>query len=126
MIIMNNPKYIISDTPFESLYHFADGSWMYYFDRQSHEELCEPMDNNESNQNETKIVYTAIQIPSSTKPTYKDCVEKIIRLYLSSSEEFDLINSAYQGDDKEYKEWLNKLAEIKNYVKNDFENEELN
>ena len=68
----------------------------------------------------------AIQILSNSKPTYKECVEKIIRLYLSSSEEFDLINSAYQGDDKEYKEWLNKLAEIKKYVKNDFENEEIN
>lgn len=124
MTIMNKPKYIISDTPFEVLYHFSDNSWVYYFDRQSHEELCEPMDN--ENSQETKTVYTAIQIPSNTKPTYKDCVEKIIRLYLSSSEEFDLINSAYQGDDKEYKEWLNKLAEIKNYVKNDFENEEIN
>ena len=123
MIIMNNPKYVISDSPFERLHRFADGSWAYYFDRQSYEEFYKHM--NENNQ-ETKTVYMAIQILSNYKPTYKECVEKIIRLYLSSSEEFDLINSAYQGDDKEYKEWLNKVAEIKKYVKNDFENEEIN
>ena len=123
MIIMNNPKYVISDSPFERLHRFADGSWAYYFDRQSHEELYKHM--NDNNQ-EIKTVYMAIQILSNSKPTYKECVEKIIRLYLSSSEEFDLINSAYQGDDTEYREWLNKVAEIKKYVKNDFENEEIN
>ena len=123
MITMNNPKYVISDSPFERLHRFADGSWAHYFDRQSHEELYKHM--NDNNQ-EIKTVYMAIQIRSNSKPTYKECVEKIIRLYLSSSEEFDLINSAYQGDDKEYKEWLNKVAEIKKYVKNDFENEEIN
>ena len=123
MITMKNPKYVISDSPFERLHRFADGSWAYYFDRQSHEEFYESM--NDNNQ-ETKTVYTAIQILSNFKPTYKECVEKIIRLYLSSSEEFDLINSAYQGDDTEYREWLNKVAEIKKYVKNDFENEEIN
>ena len=50
MISMNNPKYVISDSPFERLHRFADGSWAYYFDRQSHEELYKHMnDNNQEN-----------------------------------------------------------------------------
>lgn len=106
---MNNPKLTYSATEFPILWEFSSGSWKYYFDRKS----------NINVDNET--FYTALEVEFSHKPSYKECVEEIIRKFLSSSEEFDLINSAYQGDDKEYKEWLEKLSDIKTKIKADFE-----
>lgn len=106
---MNNPKRTYADNEFPILLELASGNWKYYFDRSP--EVSE----------EDRIIYTAIEIELTHKPTYKECVEQIIRKFISSSEEFDLINSAYQGDDEEYKVWLEKLADIKTKIKSDFE-----
>ena len=62
------------------------------------------------------------------KPTYKKCVELIIREYVTQSQEFDLINSAnkslMQGlrssmDLTKYQEYLTLIEEIKIKVAND-------
>ena len=120
---MRIPILTYSDNELPVIQQFTDGSWVYNFNRQSHEEECEHMNDNLDSEM-MKTVYTAITVTSDVKPTYKEAVEKVIRLYLSSSEEFDLINSAYQGDDTEYKEWLVKLKEIKTKIRKDFEDYE--
>ncbi len=77
----------------------------------------------------TEIQYNFIQVLLQGQPDYKNCVKAIIRSFISTDEEFDLINS-YNSyiqnpteDSKalsEYMEYLNKLQEIKNKVKEDF------
>lgn len=115
---MNNPKYTVSDTPFEPFHKFASGDWVYFYDRKTQDF---------TNYEEISTKHVAIYIEcGKNTPNYNECVEKIIRLYLSSSEEFDLINSAYRGEVEKYEAWLTKLDEIKKYVKNDFNNYEFN
>ena len=62
------------------------------------------------------------------KPTYKKCVELIIREYVTQSQEFDLINSANKAlmqkldsstDLTKYQEYLNLVEEIKTKIAND-------
>jgi hypothetical protein len=50
-------------------------------------------------------------------------VEKAIRLYLTDSEEFDLINSKdeSESDAKKYNDWLELRKSIKDKIKQDFE-----
>ena len=104
---MMTPSPVISDNKFPIIQQLDSGQWLYFFDRAYNEEFN---------------YYVSVCCDFGyTKPTYKEAVEKVIRLYLSSSEEFDLINSAYQGDDTEYKEWLVKLKEIKTKIRKDFE-----
>lgn len=73
--------------------------------------------------------YTWLQVRINGVPTYKECVETIIREYISQTEEFDLINSANKdilannldsNNIKEYKEYLQLVDEIKANVKKDF------
>lgn len=78
----------------------------------------------------TRFRYTPIEMYG--KPTYKKCVEAVIRKYISQSEEFDLINSYNSAafnllsEEKsevagtEYVEYLNLLADIKVKIKEDF------
>ena len=72
--------------------------------------------------------YTFNQIRVMGKPEYKKCVELVLRDYISSSQEFDLINSANkdlmmgitESDNiTKYKEYLNKVEQIKNKVSKD-------
>lgn len=71
--------------------------------------------------------YSYIQVRISGLPTYEKCVEAVIRKYITSSQEFDLINSAnkalYNKEDvpQEYIDYLNLLDEIKSNIKKDFE-----
>lgn len=110
---MNNPSLTYSNDEYPIYEQLSSGQYIYYFDRNETIQLFEDQE---------KTVYTSIAIYFNSKPTYKEAVKKVIRLYLSESEEFDLINSAYLGDDEEYKEWLNKLQEIKGKIKEDFNN----
>lgn len=75
-------------------------------------------------------IYNFIQIEFNSEPDYKSCVEAVIRQYITQSQEFDLINSfnksalfGVETSDKDinkYKEYLDKIKEIKEKVKKDF------
>lgn len=89
------------------------------------------IENNISNgiDNTNTKCYSYIQIYLSGNPNYKDCVEGVIRAYLSETEEFDLINSynckilgllSSDSSEQEYKEYLALVLNIKNKVKMDF------
>lgn len=89
------------------------------------------MDNPEETTEETRYSYILVRMNS--RPTYAGCVEAVIRKYVSSSEEFDFLNTAKRielglitGDkateelDK-YEKYLSLVDEIKNKVKKDFQ-----
>ena len=76
-----------------------------------------------------KTAYTFLQVLLHGQPDYKDCVQAIIREYLTQDEEFDLINSynatvvageTSSADIINYKEYLALLTTIKTNVKADF------
>lgn len=110
---MNDPRLTYSDDEYPIYEQLSSGQYLYYFDRN---ETTQEFEDQE------RTVYTSIAIEFNSKPTYKEAVQKVIRKYLTESEEFDLINSAYLGDDEEYVEWLNKLQDIKEKIKEDFNN----
>ena len=75
---------------------------------------------------ETRYIFNQIRVMG--KPEYKKCVELVLRDYISSSQEFDLINSANKDLMKgitesdsitKYKEYLNKVEQIKQKVSKD-------
>ena len=62
------------------------------------------------------------------KPKYKECVELLIRRFITRTQEFDLINSANKAilsgaksseDITKYREYLDKVEEIKKQVEKD-------
>ena len=76
-----------------------------------------------------KTAYTFLQVLLYGQPDYKDCVQAIIREYLTQDEEFGLINSynatvvageTSSADITNYKEYLALLTTIKTNVKADF------
>lgn len=76
-----------------------------------------------------KTAYTFLQVLLYGQPDYKDCVQAIIREYLTQDEEFDLINSynaaivdanSTSEDVAKYKEYLALLTTIKTKIKADF------
>ncbi len=104
---------VIKPNKFESL---NNGIWYYNYDI-SKDSI------------EDEIRYNFIQVRIQGKPTYKKCVEAIIRQYITQNEEFNLINSynSYQLDislvDVKYKEYLQLVKVIKDNVRKDFEME---
>lgn len=107
----------------------GDGNWYYNYDIQSYE-----ADITELNGTETILEtrWSWIPIKLGKSPEYKECVELIIRQYITQSQEFDLINSynkaslnmlSEEETEKacaDYLEYLHKLEEIKTNVKKDF------
>ena len=76
-----------------------------------------------------KTAYIFLQVLLYGQPDYKDCVQAIIREYLTQDEEFDLINSYNAAvvagetssvDITNYKEYLALLTSIKTNIKADF------
>ena len=76
-----------------------------------------------------KTAYVFLQVLLYGQPNYSDCVQAIIREYLTQDEEFDLINSynaavvtgeTSSADITNYKEYLALLTTIKTNVKADF------
>ena len=100
----------------------GNGTYYYRFDIQS--EYSEYSEDSE-------LQYNFIQVLLSGQPNYNNCVQAIVRSYLTIDEEFDLINS-YNSyvqnltDNSnvvdEYKDYLNLLTQIKTKVKEDFSN----
>lgn len=102
----------------------GNGTYYYNFDIQS--EVI-TINNLESNEVIQETVWTYIQVHLSGHPNYKDCVRAVIRKYLESSEEFDLINSYNSSilgildtfDRQKYMDYLTLVKDIKVKVKKD-------
>lgn len=123
---MKEPRRIYSEGVPSTIEDLNSGSWYYNFDIQSEE--IEAPSIKDKDVLEKKTIYNYIQIKLSEKPTYKKCVEMLIREYITQSQEFDLINSANKAilagntsneDITEYKEYLDKVEEIKEKVAKD-------
>ena len=111
----------IKPEKFESL---NNGIWYYNYDIKSEEVEFKEMEDEEA---VTKTVYNYIQVRINGKPNYDKCAQAIIRAYVDSNKEFDLMNSfnAYQlgitdsaGED--YEEYLQLVKQIKTNVGKDF------
>lgn len=114
---------IVSTVSPEIFDRLGDNSYYYNYDIKQEEV---------TNMNgELETQYSYIQVHIQGQPDYKNCVQAIIRSYLTIDEEFDLINSynKYKSGNsvdetllQEYEEYLELLEEIKIKVKSDFTN----
>lgn len=103
----------------EKVESLGNGIWYYNYD------VKESIEPGREGQDET--VYDFVQVRISGTPDYGKCAKAIIRAYVNSDSEFDLMNSfnAYQlgitdsaGED--YEKYLQLLQEIKEKVGKDF------
>ena len=103
----------------EKVESLGNGIWYYNYD------VKESIEPGQEGQDET--VYDFVQVRISGTPDYDKCAKAIIRAYVNSDSEFDLMNSfnAYQlgitdsaGED--YEKYLQLLQEIKEKVGKDF------
>lgn len=126
---MLEPKRIYSNIIPTTIENLGNGNWYYNYDIKS-EKVELPLQEGEIVPKE-EIRYNYIQIKLSEKPKYKKCVELLIREFITQTQEFDLINSANKAilsgaksseDITKYKDYLDKVEEIKTKVKNDFTN----
>ena len=123
---MLEPKRINSNKAPAITENLGNGNWYYNYDIKS-EKVELPLQEGETVPKE-EIRYNYIQIKLSEKPKYKKCVELIIREFITQTQEFDLINSANKDilsgvksseDITKYKEYLDKVDEIKEKVAKD-------
>ena len=117
---MNEPIKIKTNIAPSIIENLGNGNWYYNYNIETIQDI-----NEEGN---PVTMYQFVQIKTKGKPTYKKCVESIIRLYLTQSQEFDLINSANKAllndqkssyDVLKYQEYLNLLETIKSNVAKD-------
>lgn len=123
---MLEPRRIDSNVAPSTIENLGNGNWYYNYDIQS-EKVELPLQEGETVPSE-EIRYNYIQIRLSEKPEYKKCVELLIREFITQTQEFDLINSANKAilsgakssdDITKYREYLDKVEEIKEKVAND-------
>ena len=123
---MLEPRRIYSNVVPSTIENLGNGNWYYNYDIQS-EKVELTLQEDETIPGE-EIRYNYIQIKLSEKPEYKKCVELIIREFITQTQEFDLINSANKAillEDKssddiaKYREYLDKVEEIKEKIAND-------
>ena len=123
---MLEPKRINSNIAPTITENLGNGNWCYNYDIKS-EKIKLPLQENETVPKE-EIRYNYIQIKLSDKPEYKKCVELLIREFITQTQEFDLINSANKAilsgaksneDITKYREYLDKVEEIKEKVAKD-------
>lgn len=123
---MLEPRRIESNITPQKFVDLGNGNWYYNYDIQSKVVEVPKMDGSGKTVNETRWNY--IQIKLSSKPKYKKCVELLIREFITQTQEFDLINSANKAilsgaksseDITKYREYLDKVEEIKEKVKKD-------
>ena len=126
---MLEPKRIYSNIIPTTIENLGNGNWYYNYDIKS-EKVELPLQEGETVPKEG-IIYNYIQIKLSEKPEYKKCVELLIRKFVTQTQEFDLINSTNKDilsgvksskNITKYKDYLDKVEEIKTKVKNDFTN----
>lgn len=123
---MLEPRRIDSNVAPSTIENLGNGNWYYNYDIQS-EKVELPLQEGETVPSE-EIRYNYIQIRLSEKPEYKKCVELLIREFITQTQEFDLINSANKAilsgakssdDITKYREYLDKVEEIKEKVAKD-------
>ena len=123
---MLEPRRIESNITPQKFVDLGNGNWYYNYDIQSKVVEVPKMDGSGKTVNETRWNY--IQIKLSSKPEYKKCVELLIRKFITQTQEFDLINSANKAilsgaksseDITKYREYLDKVEEIKEKVTKD-------
>lgn len=123
---MLEPKRINSSIVPTITENLGNGNWYYNYDIKS-EKVELPLQEGETVPKE-EIRYNYVQIKLSEKPKYKKCVELLIREFVTQTQEFDLINSANKAilsgvksseDITKYREYLNKVEEIKEKVAKD-------
>ena len=126
---MLEPKRIYSNIAPTTTENLGNGNWYYNYDIKS-EKVELPLQEGETVPKE-ETRYNYIQIKLSEKPEYKKCVELLIREFITQAQEFDLINSTNKDilsgvksskNITKYKDYLDKVEEIKTKVKNDFTN----
>ena len=126
---MLEPRRIYSNIIPDTIENLGNGNWYYNYDIKS-EKVELPLQEGETVPKE-EIRYNYIQIKLSEKPEYKKCVELLIREFITQAQEFDLINSTNKDilsgvksskNITKYKDYLDKVEEIKTKVKNDFTN----
>lgn len=123
---MLEPRRITSNITPTTTENLGNGNWYYNYDIKS-EKVELPLQESEITPKE-EIRYNYIQIKLSGKPEYKKCVELLIREFVTQTQEFDLINSANKAilsgaksseDITKYREYLDKVEEIKEKVAKD-------
>lgn len=123
---MLEPKRIDSNVVPSVTENLGNGNWYYNYDIKS-EKVKFPLQEGDTVPQE-EIRYNYIQIKLSEKPEYKKCVELLIREFITQTQEFDLINSANKAilsgaksseDITKYREYLDKVEEIKEQVEKD-------
>ena len=123
---MLEPRRINSNIAPTTTENLGNGNWYYNYDIKS-EKVESPLQEGETVPRE-EIRYNYIQIKLSEKPRYKKCVELLIREFITQAQEFDLINSANKAilsgtksskDITKYREYLDKVEEIKEKVAKD-------
>lgn len=123
---MLEPRRINSNITPTTTENLGNGNWYYNYDIKS-EKVELPLEEGETVPKE-EIRYNYIQIKLSGKPEYKKCVELLIREFITQTQEFDLINSANKAilsgdklskDITKYREYLDKVEEIKEKVAKD-------
>lgn len=123
---MLEPRRINSNIAPTTTENLGNGNWYYNYDIKS-EKVELPLQEGETIPRE-EIRYNYIQIKLSGKPEYKKCVELLIREFITQTQEFDLINSANKAilsgtksskDITKYREYLDKVEEIKEKVAKD-------
>lgn len=125
------PRRIESYVAPKAFNDLGNGNWYYNYDIQSREVTVPSRTEDGKDTQET--IYSYIQVKMAGKPTYKRCVELIIGKFITQSQEFDLINTYNRAtlnllseDDnadeevRKYKEYLDKVKEIKKNIKKDF------
>lgn len=127
---MNNPQRVTSFYKPKTTVYLGNGKYYYNFDVQS--SVIKTADMDSPTKVVDKTVYDYVLVKMSQKPTYKACVEAVIRKYVSASQEMDFINTAKrielgliaaddaESETKKYKEYLALVDEIKAKVKADF------
>lgn len=122
---MQTPSRIKTNVQPKTIQKLGNGT--YYFNYDINEFIGETSDTEGNIKEETQ--YDFVQVLIYGQPSYKDVVKAVIRKYISSDEEFDLINSynSYtQGISEDssivdtYKDYLNTLQKIKAKVKESF------
>lgn len=125
---MLEPKRTESNVRPNKVENLKNGYWFYNYDVR----LCDVTPTSDMTPINTEK-YEYIQVRIEGEPTYKKCVEQVIRAYITQSQEFDLINTYNRAafnllTDEEaeeagndYLEYLHIIAEIKAKVRQDFE-----
>lgn len=122
---MNDPNRTVAQIKPNSIEDLGNGYFYYNYDIQYSEDY--------DDRGIFTPKYSYVQVKIEGEPSYKICVEKTIREYLTQSQEFDLINSynriqkgVITGDEateenQKYVDYLELIDNIKTNTKKVFE-----